>query len=60
MSYNTLWRMPDALWVKLEPLLPPAKARGTPGRTALAQRRVMNGILYVLRTGCQWKSLPKE
>jgi putative transposase len=60
MSYNTLWRVPDALWVKIEPLLPPAKAVGTPGRTALAQRRVVNGILYVLRTGCQWKSLPKE
>jgi putative transposase len=60
LSYNTLWRMPDALWVKIVPLLPAAKAPGTPGRTALAQRRVVNGILHVLRTGCQWKSLPKE
>jgi transposase len=60
MRYNTLWRVPDALWVKLEPLLPPAKAAGTPGRPALAWCRVVNGILYVLRTGCQWKSPPEE
>lgn len=60
MSYNTLWRVPNELWVKIEALLPPAKRARTPGRTALPQRRVLNGILYVLRTGCQWKSLRKE
>jgi putative transposase len=60
MSYNTLWRVLEDLWVKIDPLLPPEKPRRTPGRPALRQRRVLNGILYVLRTGCQWKSLPKE
>jgi putative transposase len=60
MSYNTLWRMTDALWVQIEPLLPLAKQPGTVGQPALSQRRVLNGILHILRTGCQWKSLPKE
>ena len=60
MSYNTLWQLTDELWVRIEPLLPLAKRPGTVGHPALSQRRVLNGILHVLRTGCQWKSLPKE
>lgn len=60
MSYNTLWQVPDDLWLRIEPLLPPAKPAGTVGHPALPQRQVLNGLLYVLRTGCQWKSLPKE
>src|SRR5215470_8892105 len=60
MSYNTLWTVPDSLWLLIERLLPPEKALGTPGRPALRHRRVINGILYVLRTGCQWKSLRTE
>jgi transposase len=36
------------------------KRPGTRGRPPVPFRRVMDGILYVLRTGCQWKALPKE
>jgi putative transposase len=60
LSYTTLWNVPDPLWVKLAPILPPDKPCGTVGRPALRNRQVLNGILYVLRTGCQWKSLKKE
>ena len=60
MTYNTLWRVPNHLWLLIEPLLPPDKPRGTPGRPALPNRQVVDGILYVLRTGCQWKSLDKD
>jgi transposase len=52
--------MPDHLWLLIEHMLPPEKSQGTPGRPALPNRQVLNGILYVLRTGCQWKSLQKE
>ncbi len=52
--------MPDPLWVKLAPILPAEKPHGTVGRPALSNRQVLNGVLYVLRTGCQWKSLKKE
>jgi transposase len=54
-----LWAMPDALWAECRPLLPPVKAAGTPGRPAVPLRQVLDGILYVLRTGCQWKAVPR-
>jgi putative transposase len=57
---NTIWRIPDDLWQIIMPLLPEQKAPGTPGRPPLQPRQVLNGILYVLRTGIQWKQIPKE
>ncbi len=57
---RTIWRIPDDLWVELQPLLPPEKPPKTPGRPVVPFRPVMDGILYVLRTGCQWKALPRE
>ena len=57
---RTIWRLPDDIWAELQPLLPPEKPPGTPGRPAVPFRRVLDGILYVLRTGCQWKAVPKE
>ena len=56
----TLWRVPDDLWARIQPLLPPEKVPGTPGRPAVPFRKVLDGILYVLRTGCQWKAVPQE
>jgi len=60
MSYTTLWEIPTVLWEKMERILPPEKAAGTIGRPALPNRQVLNGILFVLRSGCQWKGLKKE
>ncbi|HEV2359912.1 MAG TPA: IS5 family transposase [bacterium] len=57
---RTIWRIPDDLWAQLKPLLPPEKSPGTNGRPVVPFRQVMDGILYVLRTGCQWKALPRE
>lgn len=45
-------------WQVLEPLLPPAKSTGRPRTVSLML--VMQGILYVLVTGCAWRLLPKE
>ena len=56
----TIWAVPDELWAKIHPLLPPEKAPGTPGRPAVPFRQVLDGILYVLRTGCQWNQLPEQ
>ncbi|MGH2360532.1 MAG: IS5 family transposase [bacterium] len=55
----TLWHVPDDFWSLIAPLLGPEKALGTPGRPAVPFRRVFDGILYVLRTGCQWSALPR-
>jgi transposase len=48
----------DAEWVLIEPLIPPAK-RGGRKRTVTV-REVLNGLFYVLSTGCQWGALPKD
>lgn len=55
----TRWTISDELWERIEPLLPvPVNThpRGG-GRKRVSYRQVMNGILFVLRTGCQWKAL---
>ena len=48
----------DAEWALVEPLIPPAKRGGR--RRTVDLREVMNGIFYVLSTGCQWRALPKD
>src|SRR2546425_6039097 len=55
----TLWEIPDDMWNWIQYLFPPEKPLGTPGRPVVPFRTVLNGILYVLRTGCQWKATPK-
>ena len=55
------WVVPDALWERVEPLLPRVvKLPGSPGRPRLDDRKVFCGILFVLYTGIQWEFLPKE
>lgn len=54
------WRMPDELWLRIEPLLPKYPPSPLGGRPRLKLRKVMDGVFYVLRTGCQWKALPPE
>ena len=48
----------DREWSLLEPLLPPAKPGGRPRSVDL--RQILNGIFHVLRSGCQWRMLPRE
>lgn len=48
----------DAEWSLIEPLIPPAKRGGR--RREVDVREVMNGVMYVLSTGCQWRALPKD
>ncbi|MBI2855636.1 MAG: transposase [Chloroflexi bacterium] len=45
----------DAQWALLAPHLPPPKQRG---RKRADDRATLNGILFVLRTGCRWKDIP--
>ena len=62
------WTVSDALWERVAPLIPePTRSKSRRyirrpggGRKPLAPRRVFEGIVYVLRTGCQWKALPRE
>jgi transposase len=54
--------LPDALWERIEPLLPPVKPRRFrfPGRKPLTHRQALTGILFVLRTGVNRNDLPCE
>jgi transposase len=48
----------DAEWVIIEPMIPPAKHGGR--KRTIDVREILNGIFYVLSTGCQWQALPND
>ena len=70
MAQTQSWEVSDALWQKAEALVPKPAARPKRrkryrrkpggGRKPLPPRQIFAGIVFVLRTGCQWKALPKS
>jgi transposase len=48
----------DAEWALIGPLIPPAKRGGN--KRTVEVREVVNGLMFILSTGCQWASLPKD
>jgi transposase len=48
----------DEEWALIEPEIPPAKRGG--GKRTVNMREVVNGLMYVLSTGCQWRAIPKD
>jgi transposase len=56
---STIRKIPDDLWDEIKLILSSEKANNTVGRPVIPFRKIVDGILYVLRTGCQWKMLPK-
>ena len=48
----------EAEWAYVEPLIPPAKRGGN--RRHVDAREVVNGLMYILSTGCQWRAMPKD
>ena len=68
MSAIKSWTVSDELWEKVKPLIPKRKRkkgrkylrRPGGGRKPMAPRKVVAAIVFVLRTGCQWKALPKS
>ena len=59
-NVSTITKISDELWDNIIDLLPYEKPYKTIGRPIIPFRKVLDGILYVLRTGCQWKMIPKE
>ena len=56
----TIREIPDHLWEQIHPVileLDPPKATG---RQRVAPRRMLDGIIFRMRSGCQWNRLPKE
>jgi transposase len=62
------WEVSEEFWQRVEPLIPARRVdpkkkyvrRPGAGRPAKEPRKVFEAVVYVLRTGCQWKALPKE
>ena len=54
------YQLPDELWERIKQLLPPPKPKKKAGRPRMDDRKAMTAIFYVLRTGCQWKALPRS
>jgi transposase len=48
----------DAEWAEIGPSIPPAKPGGN--KRTVDIREVVNGVMYVLSTGCQWRAIPKD
>ena len=48
----------DEEWALVEPLIPPAKRGGN--RRHVVVREVVNGLMYILSTGCQWRAIPTD
>jgi transposase len=48
----------DREWALIAPLIPPAKSGGN--RRHVDEREVVNGLMYILSTGCQWRAIPKD
>jgi transposase len=53
-------QIPEALWERIDLVLPVYKRSRKGGRPRLPMRNVVGGILYVLATGCQWKAMPEQ
>ncbi len=51
-----LFWLSDQAWAAIEPHLP----RGKPGKPRVDDRRVISGILHVLKTGCRWRDVPSD
>jgi putative transposase len=56
----TIWRIPDDLWERVEPVIASLDPPKPTGRKRIAARAILDAILFRLRSGCQWNQLPKE
>ena len=55
----TIWEIPDDLWLIVQHVLPREELQRSRGRPWIPPRRILDAVLYVLRTGCQWKAVPR-
>jgi transposase len=55
----TIWRVDDALWALLAPILKSDKPRKKPGRPRRDDRAIFDGLIWLARTGSQWSQLPR-
>jgi len=56
----TIWELPDELWARIEPILAEHYPPAVTGRPRANLRRVLDGVIFRLRSGCQWNQLPER
>lgn len=52
--------IPDQLWEQIAPFLPEQRPKPRGGRPRVPDRVVLAGVVYRMKTGCQWKALPRK
>lgn len=57
---ETIWRVPDGLWAEITQVLAEVDPPKKTGRPRIDARRALDGIIFRLRTSCQWNQLPEE
>lgn len=57
-ALSTVWNVPDALWDTVCKVLAVYDPPKSTGRKRIDQRKALDGIIYRMRTGCQWNALP--
>lgn len=58
-ALDTIWNVPDELWEFVTPILDELDPPAATGRHRINPRPALDGIIYHLRTGCQWNRLPE-
>ena len=56
----TIWELPDDLWERIEPVILELDPPNGKGRKRVDQRKMLEGIIFRMRSSCQWNRLPKE
>lgn len=56
----TIWEVNDELWNIIQNILSELDPPAATGRPRTGQREALNGIIYVMRSGCQWNQLPEQ
>lgn len=57
---GTIWEIPDELWRRIEPILKEFWPKKPTGRRVAQWRKMLNAILFRMRSGCQWERLPER
>ena len=57
---DTIWEVPDHFWEQIEPVIMELDPPRSKGRKRKDPRRMLDGIIFRMRSGCQWNRLPKE
>jgi putative transposase len=62
MSFTDIhpnFRLSDQVWERLKTVIPPEPPKPKGGRPRMDDRKALDAIFYVLRTGCHWQALPR-